>query len=69
MIEFDEHHEALDAVIEDARRLCAAYPGEMRVVEVSQDLCHFDRRMPIVHVPDIFIDQCKQLHLLFGCKF
>src|SRR5262245_26203982 len=61
MIEFDQYHRALDAVIKNAFRLGPADPGEAGVINMPPDFVHLDLRVPVTHVPDVFPDQIEQL--------
>src|SRR5262245_44405587 len=61
MIEFDQDHRALDAVIKNAFRLGPADPGEAGVINMPPDFVHLDLRVPVTHVPDVFADQIEQL--------
>src|SRR5262249_13524372 len=69
MIEFDQYHRALDAVIKNAFRLDSADPGEASVLNLPPDFVHLHFRVFVPHIPDVFPDQVEQLHFLFGRKF
>ena len=66
MIELDQDHRTVDAVIENAVGLRPADPGEPGFVQMLPHLVHLDPRMSVAHIPDMLADQIEQLFLLFG---
>ena len=68
MIELDQSHRAVDAVIKDAVWFRPTDPSEPGLIQMLPHLVHLDRRVPVAHVPHILANQIKQLLLLFGCE-
>ena len=52
MIEFDEHHRAVNAVIKYAVGSGAADPGEVGLIEMLFDLGHPNLGVSVLHVAD-----------------
>src|SRR5438132_14351891 len=53
VIELDQDHRAVDAIVIDAARVRSADPGEPGLIEVAPDFVHFYSRVTIVDVADI----------------
>src|SRR5215510_14691235 len=69
VIEFDQDHRTLDAVIEDVVRPRPADPGEARVVNALPDFVHLNPGVSVTHISDVLPDQVEQLFFLFRRKF
>ena len=57
VVELNQNHRAVDAIVIDARLIRAAHPGEPGVVEVPLHFVHSHARMAFVHVADIQLHQ------------
>src|SRR5215510_3217796 len=64
MIEFDQNHRALDAVIEDIVRPRPAYPGEVSLLDLPPDLVHLQLGVSVAHIPHVLPYQVEQLFFL-----
>src|SRR5918997_1312315 len=53
VVELDQHHRALDPVVEDAVRTRPADPGEVGLVQMLTNLVHLHPGVPVPHVPDM----------------
>src|SRR5260370_34271576 len=61
MIELDQDHRAVNAIVVNARPLRSADPGEPGVVEMPLHLLRLHPRVPVVHVADVQIDEAQKL--------
>src|SRR5512145_1518329 len=64
VIEFDDDHRAMNAVIKDAVLLDAAAPGEMGIVNMPHDFIHFDSCVTRPHTPNVNFNQAQELIML-----
>ena len=64
MIELDQQHRAMDAVIEDAVFFHAADPGKTSVFEVRMGFGQFDRRVTGPEFADVNLNQLRQQIML-----
>ena len=64
VVELDEDHRAMDAVIIDALTGCSTDPSEMGLIQMPAHLVHLYPRMPLVHVVDIQGNQSSEPILL-----
>jgi len=53
MIEFNQYHRAVDAVVKHAVRLRPSDPREVRLFVMPHHLVHLDLRMPVIHIADV----------------
>ena len=66
VVEFNQHHGALDAVIKNAVLFRAAHPAEVRGIEMLFHIGHFHLGMAIGEIPDVHFNEPMQLRFLFG---
>src|SRR5215468_9522487 len=66
MIELDQHHRAVDAVIERAMIVMSADPRKMRVAQMIERLFELDGRMARAHAMKINAEEIAQHSLLLG---
>lgn len=64
MIELDQQHRAMDAIIENAVFFHAADPGKVSVFEVRMGFGQFDRRVAGPQFADVNFDQLRQQIML-----
>jgi hypothetical protein len=60
VVEFNQNHRTLNAVIECAIGLRAADPSEPCVVDVPINFVHLHAGVSVVHVTDVEVDQIAQ---------
>lgn len=66
VVEFNQHHGALDAVIKNAVLFRAAHPTKVRCIEMFFYIGHFHLGMAIGEIPDVHFNEPMQLRFLFG---
>ena len=64
VVEFDQHHRAMNAVVEYAVSFRPAYPRKPGVVEVTFDFLHLNPRVTVIHVADVEAGKLHQLPVL-----
>ena len=64
VIEFDQDHGAVYAVVVDARGIRAADPAEPSALDLALDLVHPDAGVAVVHVAHVQVDEIQKLPLL-----
>ena len=68
MIEFDQDHGAVDAVVVDARRIRAADPGEPGAVDLPLNLVHLHAGVAVIHVANVEVHEIQKLLALLRRK-
>ena len=61
VVEFDQDHRAMNAVVEDAAGFGAPNPRKPGVLQMAADFLHLHPRVPVVHVVDVQRDEARQL--------
>ena len=64
MIELDQHHRAMNAIVKCAFSFCSANPRKTGLIKMPLHFIHFHARMALVHVADKDIDQFNHLPVL-----
>lgn len=60
MVEFNQNHGTLDAVIKGAVVLSAADPCKPCVVDVAVNFIHLHAGVPVIHIADVEVDEVAQ---------
>src|SRR5262245_63423820 len=60
MVEFDDDHRTLHAVIKCAVVIHAAHPAEMSILQMTLHLRHFNLRMSVANPTHMVFDQVEQ---------
>src|SRR5215472_11196853 len=61
MVELDQYHRAVDAIVEDAVWRCSADPGEPCLSKMAPHFIHSYSRMASVHIAYIQVHQVNKL--------
>ena len=60
VIELDDDHWTLDAIVKDAVVRATAHPAKIRVIQMALDFVHLDLGMTVAHATDVIFHQAEQ---------
>src|SRR5688500_19292701 len=68
MIELDQDHRTLDAIVEHRIRPNVTHPGEPGLVQVRAHFIHADPRMRVILIANVLANELEEARALRGCQ-